>query len=159
MSYFLSLISVIVLIACLSNPASAAQSMTVCRRAHRRAGISMNWKPTSQEITPSIGTTSELSQQHWLNSGCGDANQWCGGADINASSSVDLIDYAILAKDWTKTGAQNVLLQTIYGSAQDANGTITANTAQALQNGKGMRWRSMYRQIRPWIKPFSKWRI
>ena len=48
-----------------------------------------------------------------------------------------LIDYAILAKDWSKQGAKTVLLQTIYGTAQDAQGNITANTNKALTPDKG----------------------
>ena len=76
--------------------------------------------------------------QHWLNSSCADANQWCSGADINASTGVDFLDYAILANNWGKIAGQSVLLQTIYGSAQDSSGNITANTARALQTDKGM---------------------
>ena len=49
----------------------------------------------------------------------------------------NLVDYTILAKDWTKTGAKNVLLQTIYGTAQDSAGNITANTGKAMTLGKG----------------------
>ena len=74
---------------------------------------------------------------HWLNSGCDGTNQWCAGADIDSSSGVDLIDYAILTGDWAKTGAQNVLLQTIYGTAQDLNGMITDNAAKPLQELQG----------------------
>ena len=75
---------------------------------------------------------------HWLDSDCNIANLWCAGADFDASISVDLLDYAVLANDWSKQGAQNVLLQTIYGTAQDSAGNITANTSKALQNYKGI---------------------
>ena len=74
---------------------------------------------------------------HWLDASCADANQWCGKADIDASTSVDFVDYAILAKDWSKEAGQNVLLQTIYGVAQDANGTITANAGHTMSIDKG----------------------
>jgi hypothetical protein len=74
---------------------------------------------------------------HWLNSNCGTANQWCAGADIDRGTGVDFIDYSLLANDWSRQGAQNVLLQTIYGTAQDASGTITANTYDAIENLKG----------------------
>ena len=43
-----------------------------------------------------------------------------------------------MTNDWSKQGAQNVLLQTIYGTAQDANGTIVYPDAiHAVQSYKG----------------------
>ena len=80
--------------------------------------------------------------QHWLNSSCNDANQWCAGADIDQSSDVTFVDYALLANDWTKQAAQNVLVQTIYGTAQDSNGTITADTYRALNQVDWYGWHS-----------------
>lgn len=76
--------------------------------------------------------------QNWLDVNCSDVNNWCGQADIDGSSGVDLIDYALLAKDWSKNAGGNVLLQTIYGTAQDSAGNITANTYRALSQNKGM---------------------
>ena len=76
--------------------------------------------------------------QHWLDAGCGDPNQWCDGADIDGSTGVDFLDYALLTNDWTKEAGDGVLLQTIYGTAQDSAGNITANTYKALQNYKGI---------------------
>ncbi len=86
--------------------------------------------------TVDLNDLNVLAQQ-WLDSLCDDVNEWCNGADIDGSSDVNFVDYALLAKDWTKTVAQNVLLQTIYGTAQDANGTITANATHAMQINKG----------------------
>ena len=74
---------------------------------------------------------------HWLSSSCGDLDQWCGGADIDSSTGVDFTDYALLANDWGKQGAKDVLLQTIYGTEQDADGVITANTLRAMSKDKG----------------------
>ena len=76
--------------------------------------------------------------QHWLASGCEAANQWCGQADINGSTGVDLVDYALLSKDWSKQSAKDVLLQTIYGTAQDSAGNITANLSRVVQKDKGL---------------------
>ena len=76
--------------------------------------------------------------QYWLDTGCGDADQWCGKADVDGSTGVDFADYAILAKDWSKQAGEKVLLQTIYGTAQDSAGNITANTYRALSIDKGM---------------------
>jgi hypothetical protein len=36
---------------------------------------------------------------HWLQTGCSDPN-WCGGADFDKSSNVDLTDFAVLAQHW-----------------------------------------------------------
>ena len=135
--YFLSLISIIALLAGFSTPASAAVTVTF------EAGTSAGWDFYDLDGDIVKNNTVDwddlgIIAQYWLDTGCGDPNQWCTGADIDGSTGVDLIDYTILAKDWTKTGAENVLLQTIYGTAQDANGTITANTYRALQNGKGI---------------------
>lgn len=75
--------------------------------------------------------------QRWLDSNCAAINQWCSGADIDDSNDVSLIDYAIFATDWSQNGAENVLLQTIYGTNQDANGTIIyPNGYHALSVGK-----------------------
>jgi len=76
--------------------------------------------------------------QHWLNSGCDAGNNWCGKADINAGGNVDFVDYAMLANNWGKKAGDNILLQTIYGTAQDSSGNITANTTRVLQFSKGL---------------------
>ena len=36
----------------------------------------------------------------WLSDDCGASNQFCGGADINASGAVDLADFAVFAGHW-----------------------------------------------------------
>ena len=92
--------------------------------------------------------------QHWLNGGCEAANQWCGEADIDSSSGVDIIDYSLLAKGWLKQGAKDVLLQTIYGTAQDSAGNITANLGAPYKRTRAWQWRLMCRQIPPWIKRY-----
>ena len=82
------------------------------------------------------GDLSIIAQQ-WLASGCEAANQWCGQADIDGSTGVDLVDYALLSKDWSKQSAKDVLLQTIYGTAQDSAGNIIyPNATHALSQGK-----------------------
>jgi len=75
--------------------------------------------------------------QHWLANDCSPANQWCDYADLDVSGGIDLTDYSILANDWSKQGAKTILLQTIYGTAQDSAGNITANTNKALSADKG----------------------
>ena len=37
---------------------------------------------------------------HWLDTGCDETNQYCGGADIDHSGSVDFIDYSLLSNNW-----------------------------------------------------------
>jgi len=37
---------------------------------------------------------------HWLDSGCDEANQYCGGADIDRNGTVDLVDYSLLSNNW-----------------------------------------------------------
>ena len=43
---------------------------------------------------------------HWLNSGCGDADQWCAGADLDGSTGVDFVDYALLCQKLADAGRQ-----------------------------------------------------
>jgi len=76
--------------------------------------------------------------QNWLNEGCSSANSWCNKADIDKSASVDFDDYALLATGWGKQAGSKVLLQTIYGTAQDSAGNITANTVRAISKDKGL---------------------
>ena len=37
---------------------------------------------------------------HWLDTGCDETNQYCGGADIDHTGSVDFIDYSLLSNNW-----------------------------------------------------------
>jgi len=76
--------------------------------------------------------------QHWLAGECDSANQWCDGADIDGDADVDFVDYALMAENWSLEGGENVLLQTIYGTAQDANDSIIANNSRALSQNEGM---------------------
>ena len=39
---------------------------------------------------------------HWLMTGCSSSNNFCGGADLNASGTVDMFDLDILADNWLK---------------------------------------------------------
>ena len=127
------------------------------------AGASAGWDfhelagDIARNNTVDINDLGIIAQQ-WLASGCGSVNQWCARADIDNSTGVDFVDYALLAKDWTKTGAKGVLLQTIYGVAQDANGTITANTGRALQSFKGMAMAFSVPQNIALDKGIFKWR-
>ena len=90
---------------------------------------------------------------HWLNSPCSDANYWCGRADLDESASVDFIDYAIFVQDWSQTVADKILLQTIYGTAQDSAGNITANNYYTLNKNQGIAMAFKIRSIPRWIKP------
>jgi len=40
----------------------------------------------------------------WLQSPCDEGNGWCAGADLDESSNVDFLDYAILAANWEVVG-------------------------------------------------------
>ncbi|MEN8127570.1 MAG: hypothetical protein ABFR90_07160 [Planctomycetota bacterium] len=37
---------------------------------------------------------------HWLDGPCDEANNWCGGADLNQLDDVDIADLTILASEW-----------------------------------------------------------
>jgi hypothetical protein len=41
----------------------------------------------------------EIVASHWLESGC-EYPSWCGGADLNVSRVVDLVDFALWAERW-----------------------------------------------------------
>ena len=36
----------------------------------------------------------------WLQTGCGNANDWCSGADLDFSGTVDTDDLIVLASYW-----------------------------------------------------------
>jgi hypothetical protein len=36
----------------------------------------------------------------WLDTGCGSANSWCEGSDINTDTEVDYLDFALMAAGW-----------------------------------------------------------
>ena len=72
----------------------------------------------------------------WLVSGCS-APGWCSRADIDGTGTVEFRDYALFAKDWSQVSAEHVLLQTIYGTAQDLNGNITANNSREFYTNLG----------------------
>jgi hypothetical protein len=38
--------------------------------------------------------------QRWLESDCASSNNYCGGADMDASGAVDMKDYALFASHW-----------------------------------------------------------
>ena len=54
---------------------------------------------------------------HWLDSDCCDPG-WCGGADIDQSSGVELVDYARFADNWLDTTSG------FYNCAHDKNGNL-----------------------------------
>ena len=41
---------------------------------------------------------------HWLDSGCYENNNWCSGCDLDQSGDVDLVDFAVLAKNSGSAG-------------------------------------------------------
>ncbi len=41
-----------------------------------------------------------LLVERWLDTGCGDANEWCDGADLSYDTVVNFNDYAILGSCW-----------------------------------------------------------
>ena len=107
------------------------------------AGTPAGWDFNDIEANISGGDTVDLNDlgvlaQYWLDSGCGTGNNWCGKADIDAGGDVDFTDYSHLANNWGAKAAENVLLQTIYGTAQDSSGNITANAYRVLQYLKGL---------------------
>ncbi len=49
--------------------------------------------------------TLDLTQllTHWLENNCSTSNNYCGGADLNRSGTVDLQDISLFAQNWLKT--------------------------------------------------------
>lgn len=45
----------------------------------------------------------EVFADSWLNKDCNDSNDWCGGADLDRNTEVDLIDFSWLAQYWLET--------------------------------------------------------
>jgi hypothetical protein len=38
--------------------------------------------------------------QYWLHTACSSSNNWCGGADLNKSTAVDMIDVDLFVQQW-----------------------------------------------------------
>lgn len=45
----------------------------------------------------------EVFADSWLNNDCNNSNDWCGGADLDRNTEVDLIDFSWLAQYWLET--------------------------------------------------------
>jgi hypothetical protein len=63
----------------------------------------LNWQSTDGDLACSNGVNiGDLDTfiQRWLMETCTVANNFCGGADINKTGMVNLVDFAILAENW-----------------------------------------------------------
>ncbi len=38
--------------------------------------------------------------EHWLDTGCNELNDWCGGADLNHADGVDGVDLGLFVNEW-----------------------------------------------------------
>ena len=78
--------------------------------------------------------------QHWLDADCGDPNQWCAGADIDGSTGVDFIDYALLTKDWSKQGASERICCKPFTEPHRIQQAISSTQRHScIEQGQGMR--------------------
>ncbi len=48
---------------------------------------------------------------HWLDGPCNQANNWCGGADLDHLNDVDIVDLTLLANEWLNICPAGWLLQ------------------------------------------------
>ena len=63
----------------------------------------LNWESTDGDFACPDGVNIEdleYSVQQWLLDNCTLSNNYCGGADIDGSGVVDLVDFAIFAQHW-----------------------------------------------------------
>ena len=66
-------------------------------------GIDLRYDPNPNPLTDDCSISEEELVEfsgHWLDDGCGEENNWCGGADLNYSGDVGLDDFAELVKYW-----------------------------------------------------------
>lgn len=65
----------------------------------------LNWESIRGDFACPDGVNTEDLDYYvarWLVNKCTSANNFCGGADINFSGSVDLADYSILVENWMR---------------------------------------------------------
>jgi hypothetical protein len=63
----------------------------------------LNWKSINGDFACPDGVNMEDLDTfilRWLMGNCTSANNFCGGADINKTGTVNLVDFAILAENW-----------------------------------------------------------
>ncbi len=58
-----------------------------------------NPNPLTEDCSTDLSDLTDFSVQ-WLETGCEESNNWCGGADLNHSGEVDLEDVAIFVHYW-----------------------------------------------------------
>ena len=66
-------------------------------------GVSLDYDPNPNVHTDDCRTgmlNLELFAEHWLETDCNQANNWCGWADLDHLHDVDLYDFAELARYW-----------------------------------------------------------
>lgn len=80
--YHLIILTQIILLACITTPAHAVAL----------GNFDNDFDVDLQDL--------QNFTSNWLNSPCGNANNWCGGADLNRSGEVDANDFAIFARNW-----------------------------------------------------------
>jgi hypothetical protein len=64
----------------------------------------LNWQviPTADWVCPDGVNFADFAYfaDRWLESDCTSSNNFCGGADLNASGKVDMQDLEIFADNW-----------------------------------------------------------
>ncbi|MBC8379403.1 MAG: peptidylprolyl isomerase [Planctomycetes bacterium] len=68
----------------------------------RTAGYEPEFSDLVVDNSIDLGDLNAL-MAHWLDSGCNEANDYCGGADIDHSGSVDFTDYSLFSNNWLAT--------------------------------------------------------
>jgi hypothetical protein len=61
-----------------------------------------NRNPLTDDCSTNEGELAGFSQQ-WLATGCGVYSNWCGGADLDYSGTVNFADFAQLAICWQES--------------------------------------------------------
>jgi hypothetical protein len=66
----------------------------------------LNWQSTDGDLACPNGVNIQDLDTfilQWLMGNCTSANNFCGGADINKTGTVNLVDFAILAENWLES--------------------------------------------------------
>jgi cyclophilin family peptidyl-prolyl cis-trans isomerase len=69
----------------------------------RHWAISIGHEPQFSDLV--VNNTIDLDDMtalmdHWLDAGCDESNDYCGGADVNHDGRVDLADYSLFSSNW-----------------------------------------------------------
>ena len=90
------------------NPLSTASYCTYVPLilANNPGIISLKYDPNPNPLTNDCSTDHaelQILASRWIESGCNEDNNWCGGTDMDHVDDVNLKDFAVFARLWLQS--------------------------------------------------------